>query len=86
MEWMAKLLNVSMMLGSLELFVLIDEYKQKKSEGNASELNLQAYARINPKKTLERLLRSKEGGQLLSEAQAQEEEIYAYIQSQVLFF
>jgi predicted SPOUT superfamily RNA methylase MTH1 len=81
---MAKLLNICMILGSLELFVIVNEKQQK--EG-ATDINLQAYARVNPKKVIEQLLRVKTSssnqGQMLSEAASQEPEIYGYIVSQV---
>ena len=82
-EWMAKLLNICMILGSLELFVIVNEKQQK--EG-AMDINLQAYARINPKKVIEQLLRVKtaQQGQMLCSV-AEEEEIRGYIVSQVLY-
>lgn len=44
-EWMARFLNVSMMMGSLQLLVVIDSYKNK--DVPVSDIVLDAYARIN---------------------------------------
>ena len=84
---MVKLLNVGMMLEALEVFVIVDLYRQKKDE----TAGLLGYARINAKKVLDQLIRSKTSlssndgggvGVLLSEAR-DEAELQAYIASQV---
>jgi len=79
-EWMVKLLNVGMMLNALEVFVLVDLYRQKKDE----TAGFLGYARINAKKVLDQMIRSKTSngvGVPLSEAH-DEADLHAYIVSQ----
>ena len=78
-DWIPKLFNMCMLLGGLELFVIVDQYRVKKQ---GDDVNLQAFARINPKKILDQIIRSKaNGAHPLSE---DEDELHAYIVSQVL--
>ena len=83
-DWLVKLLNVSLMLGALELLVLVDQYKQKKDQP-ATDVLLQGYARVHVKKVLDKLLLAKThpGTMMLVDAAPAEEEITLYIKTQV---
>jgi hypothetical protein len=78
---MAKLLNVAMILGALELLVLVDDYRMKKKEVGG-DIHLQAYARINVKQVLSKVLAAGTHGGLLPEVLPEEDEIHTYILSQ----
>lgn len=91
-EWMGKLFNVAMILGALELFVLVEDYRLKKMEASGTtERNFQAYARINVKKILNKVIGCKTTGKALvlnTEAVAGDDavkrkEIYDYLVSEV---
>lgn len=86
-EWMAKLFNVAMMMGALELFVVADEYRMRGGNNNSkkdapatADIHLQAYARVNEKQILSKLIAASNAGPLLH---TEEEEIHGYISAQV---
>jgi hypothetical protein len=95
-EWMAKLFNVAMMLGALELFVIVDEYRlrTKNKDGTPSaqppaDVHLQAYARINDRQILAKLtslLSSGGSGVQLDTVASEEEDIFQYIAGEVSAF
>jgi hypothetical protein len=95
-EWMAKLFNVAMMLGALELFVVVDEYRlrTKNKDGTPSaqppaDVHLQAYARINDRQILAKLtslLTSGGSGVQLDTVASEEEDIFQYIAGEVSAF
>lgn len=82
-EWMARLLNVAVLMGALELFVIIDEYRMRKnSEGGAArDVHLQGYARINVKHVLSKLV---SGAGLVPLTDSDDQELVSYIVAQVL--
>jgi len=81
-EWMARLLNVAVLMGALELLVIIDEYRlRKNSEGGASrDVHLQGYARINVKHVLAKLV---SGAALVPLTDSDDQELVSYIVAQV---
>jgi hypothetical protein len=98
-EWMAKLFNVAMMMGALELFVVADEYRMRGGGANRGggnppqqsvqdapapslDIHLQAYARVNEKQILSRIV-ALDTPVLLQAVATEEEEICTYIAAQV---
>ena len=61
-EWMAKLLNVCMMIGAVEILVVIDAYKNK--DIMESEVVLDGFARIDISVIHKRLIACREANQL----------------------
>lgn len=101
MEWMAKLFNVALMLGALEFFVIVDEYKLRNNKNNnkdssstsppsqAADIHLQGFARINERSLLAKLIAiSNTNGTnlLLDTVASDEEEIFRYISGEVILF
>jgi hypothetical protein len=89
-EWLAKLFNIAMMLGALELLVIVDEYRMRNGNnkgeeslraGATSDVHLQAFARVNERLLLAKLVASVSAGALLDAAADQG--IFQYITDEV---
>ena len=83
-EWIAKLFNVALMLNALELFVVVDEYRLRKREGfPQQDIHLQAYARLNEKHILSKIIGGGVSASSLDALANEEEEIVSYVAAQV---
>ena len=85
-DWMARFLNVAMLMGALEVMVIVDEYKLRSNanEGAAKkDVHLHGYARINVKPVLARLVSGACLLPLTDVEQEQDHELVAYIVGQV---
>ena len=99
-EWMTKLLNVCLIMGAMELFVIVDQYKMKKEKEtlaaaeaassastttSSGGVTLKGYARINVLQVINKLLQSKTSpGSMMLTEAHDQEELLHYFSSQVL--
>lgn len=69
-EWMAKFLNIAMMMGAVQLLVILDSYKTK--DVPASDIVLDAYARINLTSIHKAILAASPSAELLGASSAKQ--------------